>query len=109
MLSEENFAHTKAVIDKMLTRIGEIIGEVDETVRDRARLEREAIEREHVIDQLNALIASQSDRIKQLEDRNAALAEDVVRVESELAAQTAILDNVRNLTAPPAPSTTRAA
>src|SRR5262245_40676532 len=109
VIDPEHFGHAKAVIAKLIGRATDIINDIEETVRDRARLEQEAAEREAVIDQLNGAIAERDKRIGQLETRNTILAEDIVRLESELAAPTAILDNVRTLPAAPATTTTRAA
>jgi len=94
-ITTDTFAFVKANIDKLVQQAGVVIADVEDTVNDRARLMREAEEREAVIDRLNTENAELLAQIKTLEERNERLAADVEAMENRLSTATSTLAEIR--------------
>lgn len=95
MITQENFAHFKTIIDKLIAQASEALDQVAETVKDRARLEHEALDREQVVERLNGEVAELQKRNRVIEERNAKLVDDLIALDSKVAEQDLILANIR--------------
>jgi len=69
LITTDTFGYVKANIDKLVQQADVVISDIEETVNDRARLMREAEEREAVIDRLNAENDTLRARVEDLEKR----------------------------------------
>jgi len=69
LITTDTFGYVKANIDKLVQQADVVISDIEETVNDRARLMREAEEREAVIDRLNAENDALRARVEDLEKR----------------------------------------
>src|SRR3954466_9221662 len=87
MITPEKLASTKAAIDKLIAHGKALFEDITETTNDRARLLKEAEDREKTIERLNQENA-------ELEQRNNRMAEDAIKLESELTDASARLEAI---------------
>jgi len=97
VITAESYTRARAVFDGLIEKAGELAADVGETVAEVARLEREAREREAKIEALHGELDEARARCLQLENRNAAMSDEVVRLESVVTAQREFLESFRQV------------
>jgi len=97
VITAESYTRARAIFDGLIEKAGELAADVGETVAEVARLEREAREREAKIEALHSELDQARARCLQLENRTSTLSDEVVRLESVVATQGAVLENFRQL------------
>lgn len=102
MITPEKLATVQTTLDRLMAQGKTLFADVAETAQDRARLLKEAEEREQTIEKLNQEVHEQSERIRELETRNHRLVEDNLRLETQCTDATRRLDLIRNATDAPA-------
>jgi chromosome segregation ATPase len=103
MITVENLASVKSTIDRLMAQGKQLVDDISETATDRARLLKEAEDREQTIETLNDEIVELRDTVTELESRNNRLVEDMIKLESQLTDATARLETIHETSnnAPP--------
>ncbi len=94
MITADNLTAAKSTIDKLMAQGQSLYDDIAETAHDRARLLSEAVDREATIERLNAEITDLTARVDDLERRNGRLAEDTIKLESQLTDANARLETI---------------
>ena len=94
LITTERLSLVQTAIHRLVEQGQALYSDVDETVKDRDRLVKEAEDREQAIEQLNRENAELRERVIELEARNSRVVDHCVNLEEQLADATQRLEHI---------------